>query len=128
MLPVQRTDIALLRSSGACGSEDAFATLKLKRPKLSPTCRSMRTSLGSPSKRVFVQYSACSPEEFGLESGGVRTDDGTRGGPGSRSAAETGSVPSAYSIRIPSPTRWRMPSRMLTRYVGRTRELPPPAM
>ncbi len=128
-LPLQRTEMSKLNFIGV-SSEDAF--MKLYRPRLRFTCRSVRTSCGSPSKRVFVQYSACSPRTCRSEPTGVKTEDGNRGGPGSKSAGVIGSIPSAYSTRtlspLPSPTRLRMPSSILTTYVGLTKELPLPVM
>src|SRR5436305_1106694 len=96
MLPVQRTDMLLLNSKGA-EIEEVLKPGKLKKPKLRATCRSVRTSLGSPSKRVFVQYSACSPRTSEPDPAGASTEEGTGGGPGSRAAAESESTPSAYS-------------------------------
>src|SRR5882724_4452986 len=127
MLPVQRTDIRLLNSNGVEVAQ-ALKPGKLKKPRLRATCRSVRTSFGTPSKLVFVQYSACSPRTFEPEPAGVSTEEDTEGGPGSRSAAESGSPPSMYSTSTFVPTRLRIPSSMLTRYVGLTRELPPPAI
>src|SRR5262249_40132925 len=109
--PDQRTEMLCCKSSDVTCDEPLNPA---KSTRLTFTVRSRRTSEDSPSKRGLDQYSALSPAPCSIGASGDKTADGIGGGPGKKSPAETGSVPSAYTTRVDCPARCWMPFSMLT--------------